>query len=706
MSYNTFRLIGVKPLAPRLLTELNKKDLVRVERIQKALFGKFYWHYFVQGFDIKEDEDVIVSTPEAVHAYSIFDTSSLKVSISAVVGKNGKGKSSLVDLVIRIINNMSAALMGEGYNFAAAEHLHFIDNVFASLAFQIGGVIYVLEERGRNIRLTSFRRSRNSGYNFNKVQEIPILQGSRNLAERDNPLKKNPQGRRMLKSLFYTMVCNYSLYGFNYKEYQDETTPYARLLQINPKIGGDATDENHSWLKGIFHKNDGYQTPIVLHPMRNDGQLNVNSENHLANERMAALLFYVDADGNRPFRKINDLDVVAIRLKPSHSQRYMRENMLYTLDIGKTRNISKNFEVVYNAILSFWDSRYGFLSNCNKRHSSEEACDYIVYKTLKIISNYKKYSPIRTYISKQVFDQDELAAKLEPLFLDYTHVTKKLLQAINYLLHGIYNPEEACANLDTLDKRLQPFFEANEHKGKHKMLRACFLPPPIFDTEIILSHADHNGIIPFDRLSSGERQFAYTISNFLYHLVNIDSAWNDYYHDKDHAEVVKYHYVNVIFDEVELYFHPDMQRKFVSYLMQSLRSARFSENLRGVNIIMATHSPFILSDVPHNNILCVGEEKQHIEASFGANIISLLADGFFMDSTLGQYAKDQIREVVEYYHTLQHDPAAIVAYAEKRQRYRFLSQYVSEPYLKSMICRMVDSMEQQYKQSKRHNPDV
>ena len=33
-----------------------------------------------------------------------------------------------------MINNLSAALLGESFNFAAAEHLHFIDHVYARLA--------------------------------------------------------------------------------------------------------------------------------------------------------------------------------------------------------------------------------------------------------------------------------------------------------------------------------------------------------------------------------------------------------------------------------------------------------------------------------------------------------------------------------------------------------------------------------------------
>ena len=35
-------------------------------------------------------------------------------------------------------------------------------------------------------------------------------------------------------------------------------------------------------------------------------------------------------------------------------------------------------------------------------------------------------------------------------------------------------------------------------------------------------------VIPFEGLSSGERQIAYTVSNLMYHIINIDSVSSKY----------------------------------------------------------------------------------------------------------------------------------------------------------------------------------
>src|SRR5699024_2999392 len=103
-----------------------------------------------------------------------------------------------------------------------------------------------------------------------------------------------------------------------------------------------------------------------------------------------------------------------------------------------------------------------------------------------------------------------------------------------------------------------------------------YLPPPIFNTDLILSKplfdADFPHMyVPFSGLSSGERQIAYTISNILYHLTNIDSEWDDTFRWKDKRSIIKYKFINIILDEVELYFHPEMQRQFVFLLLHAIR---------------------------------------------------------------------------------------------------------------------------------------
>lgn len=688
-----FNIIGIRPLMPKPLEE-NPVRADKMQAIQKALWNKNVWHYFYQGYTIADDHSFVDITQEASKDYSLYDTENLKVSICAIVGKNGSGKSSIVDLLIRLINNLSAVLLGEKINFAAAEHLHFIDYVYAELAFRIGNTIYVLEERGRFITLHKFNRGQRTGNRFFLTDSEVLLHEKTTPETTLELLKKHKKGRVILKSLFYTLVCNYSLYGFNYRDYFEEATPIGRLLKLYKKEGElkmDELAEDHLWLKGIFHKNDGYQTPIVLHPMRHDGHLDISKENHLAKERMCNLLFYKDATGNYPQRIINgNLNIIAFKLKPSVNKKFARENMLKHIGIGKQQNIYLNFDNIYNWILQFWNDKYHFLQNVHKGKLRDEACDYIVYKTLKIVSSYKKYHFIYNYLSRSIASFEELREKMESLSEDFTHITKKLLRAIMYLKKDLYPNPDNNYNLKILDDNLTQYVGEQIHP-KYKLQAIDLLPPPIFDQTLYLAKNGEGGLIDFRNLSSGEKQIAYTISNFMYHLVNVDSEWNDFFHDKAHAKIIKYRYVNVIFDEVELYFHPELQRSFLGLIQQALQNAHF-RNLRGVNIMLATHSPFILSDIPHSNVLCLGEEKPTVSGTFGANIIELLGNSFFLSSVIGNVASIEIKKVVEMYQSMKAGVDISSKYQLAEERFRYLNEYISDPYMKMMTERMIDEL--------------
>lgn len=692
---NHFNIIGIRPLMPSV-GDGNPIYADKAEAIQKALWGKNEWLYFYKGYSVADDGSYIEVSLEALRDFSFYDIDGMKVSVCAIVGKNGSGKSSTVDLLIRMINNLSAVLLGEKFNFAAAEHLHFIDYVYAELVFRIGNAIYVLEERGRRIVLHKYMRNRASGYRFMKVQEEELLSEPTTPETTTRLLKKHKKGRVILKSLFYTLVCNYSLYGFNYRDYFKEATPVERLLKLYKKKGELKTDElleDHLWLKGIFHKNDGYQTPIVLHPMRQDGRLNITKENLLAKERMCNLLFYKDAVGNYPQRVINgNLHIIALHICPTTNRKFARDKMLQYIGIGKQQNISLHFDDIYQWILDFWDSRYNFKVCLTGHKLDQDACDYIVYKTLKIISNYRKYHPVYNYLSKKASTYDEFCNRLQSLAEDYTHITKKLLRTIMYVKKDIYVDASKYYNLADLDESIEQFIGEELH-SRYRLQEIDLLPPPIFDVTLLLKKDGQEGVIDFRNLSSGERQIAYTISNFMYHLVNVDSEWNDYYHDFAHWEVIKYRYVNVIFDEVELYFHPEMQRSFMGLLHQALQNAKF-RNLRGINIMLATHSPFILSDIPHSNVLCLGENANGVEGTLGANIIELLGNSFFLSSVIGNVATQEIKRLIGLYQRAKNGVDVRTDFGNQKERFKYLLEYLADPYLKSLVQRRYEELKE------------
>lgn len=258
----------------------------------------------------------------------------------------------------------------------------------------------------------------------------------------------------------------------------------------------------------------------------------------------------------------------------------------------------------------------------------------------------------------------------------------------------MYADADNYYNLEVLEQDMEANGMSVMLKGQYTKIKQNLLPPPIFDVDLILTkNKNGNGTIPFSSISSGERQIAYTISNLMYHLVNVDSEWNDSYRkDRDHVEVIKYRYMNVIFDEVELYFHPEMQRQFTNIMMKTLKSVSFA-NLRGVNIMMVTHSPFVLSDIPDGNVLCLGEGNNEVTKTLGGNIMEMLSSSFFMNNSIGDAIKEEISEIVTLYNNAVREGHDVKReYKAKKVRIRYVCDNIGDEFLKSMVTRMVDEI--------------
>ena len=100
--------------------------------------------------------------------------------------------------------------------------------------------------------------------------------------------------------------------------------------------------------------------------------------------------------------------------------------------------------------------------------------------------------------------------------------------------------------------------------------------------------------------------------------------------------------VVVFFDEAELSLHPDKQRRFVE------DAIRFFERMaHGVkyHLIIATHSPLILSDIPSGNVSAM--DGSSLPETFASNIFDLYRLHFVMkNGTIGAFAARKLNAVL------------------------------------------------------------
>ena len=238
-------------------------------------------------------------------------------------------------------------------------------------------------------------------------------------------------------------------------------------------------------------------------------------------------------------------------------------------------------------------------------------------------------------------------------------MTFKLHQTINFL-QGFYNPTiieyytKLLPDKDILEAPihiLQGVLNLPHSGLKDGWIdytseeRIYRLLPPIFDIDFRISTSRNEQFL-FSRLSSGERQLMYTIACVLYHLRNLNSVEVGSKNKGNKTKRVKYRNINLVFDEIELYFHPEYQRRFIERLIKGIESMHFHQ-IDSINILFATHSPFILSDIPKSKILFLdnGKLADHgvTEETFASNIHTLLRQAFFLDGgTMGEFAKEKV----------------------------------------------------------------
>ena len=734
--------------------------------------------------------------------YRLSANSKLNINISAIVGENGSGKSTIVELILRMINNCAIR-----FGIRAEEGwLEYVNGVCARLFYMDGTDFYCLsmEDVQESVSVAKIAMT-------NHGDILPVY---KLLTEED-----------LRGHFFYTLVSNYSHYAYNTHDFRKEWQKQS--------------DEDTCWLKWLFHKNDGYQTPITLHPFRDQGTVSIEREKNLSNQRL--LYFFINyakrkdegdvfgyINGKKP-KYLNLQEVMSSKLQQVTLLRYFDDNknvmllgdqiefvtglsdhlfgkggnaykdfmgdifqpleiLAYkTLGLNKPENIghhcyfekmaewvkgqesrwrnehqsslfsgNSDLKQLLNAIDNMWvmlpkdDSSkvkdlctllrpFDFLNLCQIQRLEilDDVCDfwrgysvkdikldlrfdmkldtiiseyqdlslkekcyhYIVYKTIDILETYPSYHyPIWNYSNMPVnFSPSQSGNEKKQVFAAFhqilqdvteekTHITLKMRQAFYYLKHSIFDQGNEQGYVLTGEKvdgiegiclsaeRLADFYQNEDEQNLET------LPPPIYERRLLFETVDGK-LVDMVTFSSGEKQLLNTQSAIIYHLQNLSSI------SKDPVRM-KYPQVNIILEEIELYFHPEYQRSFVYSLINLLEHSGISDNIKDVNILIVTHSPFILSDVSKSHVLFLKDGKPSTdmqENTFGSNIHSMLKNGFFLPSLpIGEFAHQKINGLFEKLNNAQVDRESG---EERRQLFSDIAR-VGEPYLREQLMRL------------------
>lgn len=721
-----FKIIGVKvlPNCPEYIHKVLKPNKT---------------YFFYEGYEeISENSVRRIGHDDDLQIYDVEGKNgTIRINVCAVVGRNGEGKSTLIELVLRILNNFADYL---GFSYSQ-DSLRMVDSLCAVLYYEIDGDLFSVRCENGKVKW------------FKDASEIKNLDGKKD-DERVRELKQviGSANKGLWESrLFYTTVINYALYAYNSTHLDKES-------------------KNGSWIDGLFHKNDAYQTPVVINPMRTQGNINVNKEEHLSRQRLMAI--FTDAGADRTRRMIADdveaygfgftvekgcklLDVTFTEFFENVKDRRCYFEDLKNLDlIDTTKTLCPGLDEYWESVdkllsenpeLVYWLENYGeslehkpstdlsdivdkileaekadtewhlllkqnmhrFLPNGKLRwmnytqlykvllvleiwkaikeecNELEEILDiylqnrddiknkvvlYIPYKMHSILTKYEPYykrkyhsdedcsSMLNVWPSQSVKKQIREDVRTILDTDDYT--TLKLQQSLNYLKYhdGDLFDAKAESQMPKGVDSIVSFGQLNKQvaQGSTMADTVKFLPPPVFNGDIVLKNDEGKKYL-LHTISSGQMQKLNVAGSLVYHLRNLD-------YRVPKTERVEYSNVNVIFDELELYFHPDYQRTLLKYLLNQIENAQL-EHIKNINLILVTHSPFILTDIPKCNILYLSKIDDEIpkRRTMAANIYDLLDDQFFLEYTIGDVIRKEIEDFIGIY--------------QKKNEYKNLSDY-------------------------------
>lgn len=294
--------------------------------------------------------------------------------------------------------------------------------------------------------------------------------------------------------------------------------------------------------------------------------------------------------------------------------------------------------------------------------------DHPTYRAINKTQDKTFESQLKYFITRQIFSHMAIpeswneSTTFEEVLLTYYNDDKQIRPNIYNELVRLYHEKKIHWKADDQkpskigdDLYLSIETDALSIKFLTALFGYYFRQEPHFASFSILRllcNIKNNSIsINWDGMSSGEYAFYNFISRLYGELYQIE-------HEIHFAakNQIKIQYkpeiktVILILDEAELSFHPEWQQKFISLLIDSLSIVFYNIKFQ---IILASHSPILISDIPKSNIIflhknsageCQVCNPMQKHETFGANIHTLFKDSFFLNGLpIGDFAKKKIQ---------------------------------------------------------------
>tara|TARA_R110001583_G_scaffold24869_5_gene90487 strand:+ start:12774 stop:14630 length:1857 start_codon:yes stop_codon:yes gene_type:complete len=532
-------------------------------------------------------------------------------NVTAIVGKNGSGKSGILNSIIDIFTNIQHTNQS----------------------------IKIILITSRPTADTRFKYNKNIGSD----KGIKIISNLDNLSLEGNSITRIPiinfgseilkQFQLIPKIFYYSNV--WDLHSINAAEEFDLIDEQKE--KIPESISTSSIFKRFNDLYGF--KNQEYSAFIDLIASKKCQKANLKIPNFIKFnlcEFSSRDDVFVDKD-NYPEFSFYEID------KDLYHQKKWDIYITYRVFFALCNHIIKNAELDAE-IITIKRLVAEFIRDYHS--SSNEARNRLAVKWIHSFKEYENASDIQLYGSKSALKYIEQLQKLfnsndYPCYIDIINETDRVKQKLDF----IFNATEGEKPFNSEFYKLLDinFVSENNNKNNHQ-------------------------------LSTGELALYFILSRF-----------NTIIQHRQNTKVD--HYLFLI-DEGELGFHPQWQKEYLNILIEELPKLTDKK----IQIICTSHSPFLVSDLPKENIIFLNKDKnglcevkspKDMTHTFGANIHSLYRHSFFLENGLmGEFAKGKIDGVIQ---DINQDDANNKVSDIRKDEILFIINQIGEPLIQSKL---------------------
>lgn len=553
-----------------------------LENFQTNIGGKYSFHYDNKDTLTVKDNDIYIHDffKESIENKNIYN-----LDISAIVGENGSGKSTILDFLVQLMLDENAS----DYLIIYSQH----------------GKLY-----------KDFRFSHNLYINYQTEDHVNI--GTKNFY--------NPNHL----TIFFSNVFDVRYLNSDFSEDSEEFINISTnaLLSRHEKVTDFIYEELH---RQIFLVN------------KYNKRFNISQIIELPTK------IKIENKDDRNFEKIS-----------ADFLNYGDINIFNCNNLRKSNGFKNKFQL--NFLASYITEVRLILFESSIMIPDREL-QKIIHSSIDMAKNENSFFNVLT-------DKLNIEAAESFLKLDFLEKIKSL--SSKYM--NLYN------SFSNLKIKLYEYHKINNVTGEDIFDEYIEIDSTLSESkkfiELYIREFSDSDFLKFSwlEMSSGQFSFLTLFSRFCYAIEQL-------------SDEKKYNSYLLLIDEGDLYFHPQLQKDWLYHFIKII-DVIFNGS---VQVILTTHSPFVLSDMPNTNVTFLSREfkmgQNFIEGldgsprTFAANISELLSNSFFIkEGLIGKFAKERINNCIRW--LLKASPSEV--YKDRTGLLMFID-LIGEPILRNKV---------------------